>query len=154
MRHHHRQFGAAPSDLYNCYRCGALWQTVIRLRVLGRDKWDRYRCDGRTNEMHHRSYYALLACFGASPWHLAMSPHRALMGCCRGLRLAKRPVLPTPSHRQAVLKTFMPTLNEPSVGTQGGCLAFRDDSIGPTKASRFSVSPKARFLAPPSISNR
>jgi hypothetical protein len=79
MRHHHRQFGAAPSDLYNCYRCGALWQTVIRLRVLGRDKWDRYRCGGRTNEMHHRSYYALLACFGASPWHLAMSPHRALM---------------------------------------------------------------------------
>ena len=43
--------------------------------MLGRDKWDR----GRTKEMHHRSYYALLACFGASPWHLAMSPHKALM---------------------------------------------------------------------------
>ena len=40
------------------------------------------------------------------------------------------------------------TLNKPpSVGTQGGCFAFRDDGIGPAKASRFSVSPKARFLA-------
>jgi hypothetical protein len=45
-------------------------------------------------------------------------------GCCRGLRLAKRPELPTPSDRQAVLKTFMPTLNEPSVGTQGAVLRF------------------------------